>query len=59
MVTKKEKTFTSAKEVIQTYFPMQTKEKAVDRLEGYGSKAKDFIEKLTNDFETDLKKNLR
>lgn len=58
-MSKKERSFSSVKEIIQTYFPKQTEEKAVDRTEGYGSQAKDFVERLSNDFGTSLSKSLK
>jgi hypothetical protein len=59
MTSKKERSFTSVKEIIQKYFPKQTEEKAVDWPEGYGSKAEDFIERLANDFGMNLRKGLK
>jgi len=58
-MSKKEKEFTSAKEIIKTYFPTQEVKKSVNQREGYGSAAEVFIEKLATEFGTGLKNSMR
>lgn len=59
MMAKKEKAFSSAKEVIKTYFPVQDEKRPTDQREGYGGAAEIFIEKLVSEFGTNLRKGLR
>ena len=58
-MSKKEKEFASAKEIIKTYFPIQTEKKSTNQREGYGSAAEVFVEELVTEFGTNLRKGLQ
>jgi hypothetical protein len=59
MISKKQKKFSSAKEVFETYFPNTVNDKSIVSDERYGRTECDFPKRLANNFRSSIegKKN--
>jgi hypothetical protein len=59
MSQKRQRVFTSPREVFQTYFPKSTAKEDSARGEGYDSHRRDLVGKLAEDFAASLRKKAR